>query len=288
MNPTYTKAAAAVVIALGMAANAYATLEEETNHPIANAQELEGANSHSIQAAIGTAEESETDDLDFYTFTATEGDVINITAQKSSNSAIKYLYLAVFDANGVVTRRNLGLAGSATIPEYVVESSGTYTIGVSSDLRVFTNGGGTLNLSGDTTKQVGAYTLGARGMTPTDKVKRISMRVKMGNSGLTPLNPRAQGKIPVTILGSAGFDVAEIKRSSLTFGSTGSESSLNKCLPGSRDVNGDGYQDIVCHFENSAAGFKSGDAEGVLRGTMNGNVKFEGRGDLKVLPSRRK
>lgn len=285
MKLTYTKAAAAVIIALGMAANAYATNEVETNHPIANAQGLEEAASHSIRGMLGATGEATTEDLDFYDFTATEGDVLNIVA--TGSGSIRTIIVGVFDADGTLLRMGAG-AGTARIADYTVNASGAYTIGVSSGMRFFVSGGATMAFFGTSTSDMGDYTLSANGITVADKVKRVNIEVKPGSNELAPLNPRAKGKIPVAIYGGAGFDVDDIKLNSVTFGSRGNENSLHKCQKDSRDINGDGYADLLCHFENSAAGFNSGDIEGVLRGNMSGNVKFEGRAVLKVIPTRRK
>ncbi len=285
MKLTYTKAAAAGIIALGMAANAYATTEVETNHPIANAQGLEEATSHSIRGKMGGMGEATTSDLDFYDFTATEGDVISIVA--NGGGSIRTIIVGVFDANGTLLRMGAG-AGTARITDYTVNASGSYTIGVSSGMRFFVSGGNTMAFFGTSTSEMGDYTLTANGITVADKVKRINIEVKPGSNELAPLNPRAKGKFPVAIYGGAGFDVDDIKQNTITFGASGNESSLHKCQKDSRDINGDGYADLLCHFENSATNFRSGAIEGVLRGTMNGNVKFEGRAVLKVIPTRNK
>ena len=285
MKLTYTKAAAAGIIALGMASNAYAVNEEETNHPIANAQGLVEAASHRIQGMMGQADETVTEDLDFYDFTATEGDVISIVANGSG--AIRTIIIGVFDSNGTLLRMGAG-AGTASITDYTVNASGAYTIGVSSGMRFFVSGGNTITFFGTSTTEMGDYTLTAKGITVADKVKRINIEVKPGSNELAPLNPRAKGKIPVAIYGGAGFDVEDIKHNSVTFGASGNENSLNKCQSNSRDINNDGYNDLICFFENSATNFRSGAIEGILRGNMSGNAKFEGRAVLKVIPTRRK
>jgi len=57
------------------------------------------------------------------------------------------------------------------------------------------------------------------------------------------------------------------------------------------DINHDGKPDLLCHFDNQAAGFRPGDAEGFLNGKMTdaaGSSKpIMGRGVLKALPAKR-
>ena len=43
-----------------------------------------------------------------------------------------------------------------------------------------------------------------------------------------------------------------------------------------RDVNGDGYQDLVPHFDESATGLTPGDTEGCLRGNLKDGTSFKG------------
>jgi hypothetical protein len=121
-----------------------------------------------------------------------------------------------------------------------------------------------------------------------NKTRQINIEVKPGIKDLAPLNPRSMGKVPVAIMGSADFDVSAIKQDTLSFGSSGNEKSLSKCQPQTRDINRDGYPDQLCHFENNVAGFKSGDIEGILKGSIDGNVQFEGRALIKVVPTQKK
>lgn len=84
-----------------------------------------------------------------------------------------------------------------------------------------------------------------------------------------PINTKSKGKIPVAILGASDFDVRGIEQSSLRFGSTGREYSLNyigngrpQCNYG--DVNSDGLEDIQCKFTSAETFFKFGDTLGYL------------------------
>ena len=87
--------------------------------------------------------------------------------------------------------------------------------------------------------------------------------------------------IQVAIFSTAEFDARQIDRSSLTFGRTGEEHSLIRCLRGV-DVNRDKLKDLVCFFRTRLTGFQVGDTEGILRGTMQDGTAIEGRDEVVV------
>lgn len=88
---------------------------------------------------------------------------------------------------------------------------------------------------------------------------------------------RSCATIPVAILSREAFDaVSMIDRKTLTFGRTGSETSLAFCARGARDVNHDGFLDLTCFFHTRRAAFRRGDRIGVLKGRTVGGVPIEG------------
>jgi hypothetical protein len=88
----------------------------------------------------------------------------------------------------------------------------------------------------------------------------------------------------VAVLSSPAFDApAELDVASLTFGRTGEETSLASCGLDGEDVNGDGLLDLVCHFGTQAAGFLSGDTQGILKGKTLAGAKFVGSDSVRVL-----
>jgi hypothetical protein len=93
----------------------------------------------------------------------------------------------------------------------------------------------------------------------------VGIEIKPG-SYPPKINAHSQGTIPVAILGSATFDPGTVNQNSLTFGRTGNEQSLASCDPFLRDVNGDGFRDLLCHFNTAQTGFQTGDTVGVLNG----------------------
>lgn len=92
--------------------------------------------------------------------------------------------------------------------------------------------------------------------------------------------------IPVAILSSEAFGAFdEVDRSSLTFGRTGSEESLKRCLDRTRDLNGDGLEDLLCFFSNAETDFEYGDSEGVLMGQTIDGVVMRGADSVVVVRS---
>lgn len=117
---------------------------------------------------------------------------------------------------------------------------------------------------------------------PADNVMEVGIDIAPGTSANViyqnvPL-------ITVAILSADGFDaVRDVDRSSLTFGKTGDEASLNSCLSKQgRDVNSDGRGDLICYFRLSLTGIVLGDTQAILRGqTLNGTA-FEGMDSIIV------
>ena len=110
----------------------------------------------------------------------------------------------------------------------------------------------------------------------------VDLDIKPG-SDTNPINPKSKGKIPVAILSSADFDATtEVDRTSLTFGRTGDEESLTKCTA-DEDVNSDGLDDVVCHFNTQDTGFVKGDTEGILKGQTTGGTAILGSDTVKIV-----
>jgi len=91
------------------------------------------------------------------------------------------------------------------------------------------------------------------------------------------------GNIPVAILSTADFDATRVDRTSLTFGRTGDEKSLLRPAQ-VEDVNGDGRLDLIGHFDNQSAGFKSGDTVGILKGRTIDEFPIRGTDSIRIVP----
>lgn len=126
--------------------------------------------------------------------------------------------------------------------------------------------------------------MGLDGVAISSQIVEIDIR-----PGDSPnnVNTNSEGKVPVAILSSDGFDATtEVDTSSLTFGRTGDEASLAFCNKGqsTKDANHDGLADLVCHFDTATAGFQEGDTAGILKGLLTDGTPIEGSDSVNVVP----
>ena len=116
-------------------------------------------------------------------------------------------------------------------------------------------------------------------------VTPVDLSIKPDADPPVPINVRSHGTIPVAILSTPTLDAAaSVDASSLTFGRTGNEDSLAFCNPGGEDVNGDGLVDLVCHFQTQLAGFESGDALAILKGSTAQGSPILGQEAIRTVP----
>jgi probable HAF family extracellular repeat protein len=130
------------------------------------------------------------------------------------------------------------------------------------------------------------YTSGAyeHAFLLTPVVINVTIDIKPGSTD-NSINPKSQGKIPVAILSTPDFYAPEkVDLNSLTFGRTGTESSLAFCTIG--DVNGDGVADVVGHFYTQACGFQKGDTKGYLKGKTVDGIPIQGSDSIRIVPAK--
>ncbi|GGU60766.1 SdrD B-like domain-containing protein [Lentzea flava] len=97
------------------------------------------------------------------------------------------------------------------------------------------------------------------------------------------INLKKEGLIPVAILSTAEFDaVAQVDRTSLTFGATGLEQSFVRCGSPGEDVNDDGLADLVCQFDTTKTGLTCGMTTATLMGRTVDGRRFESQDDIKL------
>jgi len=281
---------ALAVAALGATGTALAVDEVEQNSPIQSAQQLTvgAGGSVTVNGVIGNLTGAPVLDVDFYSFHGQEGDVITVDIDGTAGANTILTLFGPGPTYTVLLRNdnNTRDDGSTTEmdaridPPFRLPGTGIYTVAVSTFPVNLTHGGTLLRTNPMTN---GAYTLNVSGVTPL--MQQINIEVKPGSGDFAPLNPKAKGTIPVALLSSRDFNAldVEVNEKTLTFGRTGEEYSLKRCAKEGEDVNGDGYPDLVCHFDNQIANFRRGDLGAVLKGKTKTAKPFQGHGDLKTV-----
>jgi len=88
------------------------------------------------------------------------------------------------------------------------------------------------------------------------------------------INPRSRGLIPVAILGSDEFDVANVDVTSLAFG-PGGAAPAHPAGGHFEDVNDDGLIDLGSHYSTPETGIACGDIEADVTGAFLDGTPIE-------------
>ena len=91
------------------------------------------------------------------------------------------------------------------------------------------------------------------------------------------INPKSNGVIPVAILGSPAFQVKDVRQDdSLKLGALGTRVRGGKVKCSTLDVNGDGYPDLVCNFDNANTNWTHGQVQVAVTGKLYNGLPFSG------------
>jgi hypothetical protein len=110
----------------------------------------------------------------------------------------------------------------------------------------------------------------------------VDLDIKPG-SDPNSINPSLEGDLPVAILGSDSFDVANVDVTTLAFG-PGDASFDHSQGPHFEDVNGDGLMDLMMHFRIEETGIPFGALEACITGELVDGTLFEGCDAVRTVP----
>jgi hypothetical protein len=117
-----------------------------------------------------------------------------------------------------------------------------------------------------------------------DSILRVFVDIKPG-SDPNCFNANGQGVIPVAVLGSESLYVSDIDQTTLSFGGADVRVRGNKGpFCGLEDVNSDGFDDIVCHFEDNPDYWEPGQDDATLSGKLLDGTEFEGTDSICIVP----
>jgi hypothetical protein len=109
---------------------------------------------------------------------------------------------------------------------------------------------------------------------------RIDIKPSATNE-INPVNPDANGVIPVAIISNSTFDATQVYIPSVRFGRAGTEAPI--VTHSYQDTNGDGRLDVVMQFRTQSTGIQCGDTMAKLTGQTTGGTQVNGSDVIRTV-----
>jgi hypothetical protein len=299
-------AAAVIAAYCGVAAAQVAEVEDNSQISSTQALTVDANGTVTVSAAFTTG------DVDFYSFQGKKDDEPRININGGVQSGLD-LFVTFLGPNEFGSQQALGgnddcnpddwdpcLPQDGVVVPLKLAQDGLYYVAVTHSPAQVLDNGVVLGRIASLPPAPGSYTLTISGVTPaqapqdpppsqeppappSSDPKNVRIDIRPGERAEKATVHLARARIPVAILSSEDFDAMQVDPSTLTFGRTGDEHSLEKCFSQGIRVNRDRRRDLVCLFSIKAAEFEPNDVEGILKGSTTGGTQIQGRALLKVI-----
>jgi hypothetical protein len=110
----------------------------------------------------------------------------------------------------------------------------------------------------------------------------ISVDVKPDDPS-NSINPFSRGVVPIALLGSESFDVADVDTDTLRFG-PGQGEIAHRSGPHLVDIDGDGLMDLLGHFRTEESGLSTEETAACVTGETRDGTPFEGCDAVQIVP----